>query len=82
MLYNGVDIDVFDPTAAPGTGTPEPGGLFFPEFSDLVHLIASRGNILGFDVMEVNPQVDGPGGITSHLASRCVIELLSIALDK
>ena len=79
--YVSVDIDVFDPTAAPGTGTPEPGGLFFPEFSDLIQLIASRGNILGFDVMEVNPQVDGPGEITSHLASRCVVELLSAALD-
>jgi len=79
--YISVDIDVFDPVAAPGTGTPEPGGLFFPEFSDLIHLIASRGNILGFDVMEVNPQVDGAGDITSHLASRCVIELLSVALD-
>ncbi|NOY14121.1 MAG: agmatinase [Deltaproteobacteria bacterium] len=79
--YISVDIDVFDPTAAPGTGTPEPGGLLFPEFSDLIYLIARRGNILGFDIMEVNPQVDGPGDITSHLASRCVIELLSCALD-
>ena len=80
--YISVDIDVFDPAVAPGTGTPEPGGLFFPEFSDLIHLVSRRGNILGFDVMEVNPQVDSPGEITSHLASRCVIELLSSALDE
>ncbi len=79
--YISVDIDVFDPVAAPGTGTPEPGGLFFPEFSNLIHMIAGRGKICGFDVMEVNPQVDGAAGITSHLASRCVIELLSAALD-
>ncbi|HEY5675053.1 MAG TPA: agmatinase [Malonomonas sp.] len=79
--YLSVDIDVFDPTAAPGTGTPEPGGLLFPEFSDLIQLIASRGRIIGVDIMEVNPQVDGPGEVTSHLASRCVIELLSGALD-
>jgi len=79
--YISVDIDVFDPTAAPGTGTPEPGGIFFPEFSDLVHAIARRGNIVGFDLMEVNPQVDVPGDITSHLASRCVLELMSAALD-
>jgi len=79
--YVSVDIDVFDPTAAPGTGTPEPGGLLFPEFSDLLHLIASRGKIVGVDLMEVNPQVDGPGEITSHLASRCVIELMSAALE-
>ena len=80
--YISVDIDVFDPVAAPGTGTPEPGGLFFPEFSDLIQQIARCGNILGFDLMEVNPQIDGPGEITSHLASRCVVELLSAALDK
>jgi len=79
--YISVDIDVFDPIAAPGTGTPEPGGLLFPEFSDLIHLIASRGRICGFDIMEVNPQMDGPDDITSHLASRSVIELLSGALD-
>lgn len=79
--YVSVDIDVFDPTAAPGTGTPEPGGLLFPEFSDLLYLIASRGKIVGVDLMEVNPQVDGPGEITSHLASRCVIELMSAALE-
>ncbi len=79
--YISVDIDVFDPVAAPGTGTPEPGGMFFPEFSDLIHRIAERGNILGFDLMEVNPQVDNPGDTTSHLASRCVIEMMSAALD-
>ncbi len=79
--YISLDIDFFDPSVAPGTGTPEPGGLFFPDFSDVLHGIARRGNIIGFDVVEVNPQLDGRGAITAHLAARCVLELLSAALD-
>ena len=47
----------------------------------MVHLIARRGNIIGFDVVEVNPQLDGCGAITAHLAARCVLELMSVALD-
>lgn len=78
--YISLDIDFFDPSAAPGTGTPEPGGLFFPDFSDVLHLIAARGNIIGFDVVEVSPMLDGPGAVTAHLAARCVLELMSVAL--
>lgn len=80
--YLSLDIDFFDPSAAPGTGTPEPGGLFFPEFSDMISLISSRGNIIGFDVVEVNPFLDGSSAITAHIAARCVIELMSAALDR
>jgi agmatinase len=79
--YISTDIDFFDPSAAPGTGTPEPGGLFFPDFSDVIRLIADRGNIIGFDVVEVSPLLDGRGAITAHLAARCVLELMSAALD-
>lgn len=79
--YVSVDIDFFDPAAAPGTGTPEPGGLFFPDFSDLVETMAAQGRIVGFDLVEVNPLLEGHHAITSHLAARCVLELLSAALD-
>ena len=79
--YISLDIDFFDPSAAPGTGTPEPGGLFFPDFSDVIDLIADRGNIIGFDVVEVNPLFDGASANTAHLAARCVLELMSAALD-
>jgi agmatinase len=78
--YLSLDIDFFDPSLAPGTGTPEPGGLFFHEFSELVHTIAAVANIIGFDVVEVNPLLDGPGAITQHLAARCVLELMGAAL--
>jgi len=79
--YISLDIDFFDPSAAPGTGTPEPGGLFFPDFSDVIHLIADCGSIIGFDVVEVSPLFDGRSATTAHLAARCVLELMSAALD-
>lgn len=79
--YLSLDIDFFDPAAAPGTGTPEPGGLFFPDFVEVVRGIRNRGNIIGCDLVEVNPLLDGRGAITSHLAARCLLELLSAALD-
>jgi agmatinase len=79
--YLSVDIDFFDPSVAPGTGTIEPGGLFFHEFSDIIHMIAEAGTIIGFDVVEVSPMLGGQSAITEHLAARCVLELLSAALD-
>ena len=79
--YISLDIDFFDPGIAPATGTPEPGGLFFHEFTDIVQAIARRGTIVGFDVVEVNPLLEGHAGITAHLGARCVLELLSAALD-
>jgi len=80
--YISLDIDFFDPAIAPATGTPEPGGLFFQEFSDIVHTIARQGTIVGCDVVEVNPLLEGQSGITSHLGARCVLEMLSAALDR
>lgn len=80
--YISLDIDFFDPSLAPGTGTPEPGGLFFEHFSDILHIIAERGKIIGFDVVEVNPFLDGRGDVTAHLGARCVLEFLSCALEK
>lgn len=80
--YLSLDIDFFDPSAAPGTGTPEPGGLFFPEFSDVVQAVTKKGTIIGFDVVEVSPLVDDRSQITAHLAARCLLEMMSGALDQ
>jgi agmatinase len=79
--YVSLDIDFFDPSLAPATGTPEPGGFFFHEFCDLIDLIRGAGKIIGFDVVEVNPLLEAQTAITPHLAARCVLELLSAALD-
>jgi agmatinase len=73
-LYLSCDIDVLDPAYAPGTGTPEPGGVAPREiFAAIGHL---RGlNLVGFDVVEVNPLVD-VGDCTSLLAAKIVRELV------
>ena len=75
------DIDVVDPAFAPGTGTPEIGGLTSAESVDLVR--ALRGlNFVGFDVVEVLPDKD-PAEITALLAANIVYEFISlIALNK
>ena len=74
-LYLSIDIDVFDPSIAPGTGTPEPGGLGYPEVVELVRLLARRGPILGVDLVEVNPAYDH-GEITAILAARLLLDVM------
>ena len=70
--YMSVDIDVVDPTFAPATGTPVPGGLYPHELKDLVHQIASRRDIIGFDLCEV-ARPTGPMDQTAVLASDTVL---------
>ena len=62
---------------APGTGTPEPGGLTSRELLDTVRRLAREVNVVGADVVEVSPPYDGPGEITSILANRVVLEILN-----
>jgi agmatinase len=72
-----VDIDVVDPGMAPGTGTPEPGGLTSRELLDTVRRICRELNVVGADIVEVTPLYDGPGEITAFLANRVVLEMLN-----
>jgi agmatinase len=75
-VFLSVDIDVCDPGHAPGTGTPEPGGLTARELLDAVRRIAYELPVLGVDVVEVSPPYDH-AEITSFLANRVVLETLS-----
>jgi agmatinase len=75
-VFLSVDIDVCDPGHAPGTGTPEPGGLTARELLDAVRRIAYELPVLGVDVVEVSPPYDH-AEITSFLANRVVLEVLS-----
>ena len=68
------DIDCLDPAFAPGTGTPEPGGLLPREVFHLLHLVAREG-LVGMEVVEVSPPYD-VAEITALLASRVVMEIL------
>ena len=77
-----VDIDVCDPAAAPGTGTPEPGGLTSAELLRAVRRLCAELDVCGLEVVEVCPPYD-PSGITALLAHRVVLEALSgIALRR
>ena len=75
-VFLSVDIDVCDPGHAPGTGTPEPGGLTSRQLLDAVRRIAYELPVLGMDVVEVSPPFDH-AEITSFLANRVVLEALS-----
>lgn len=69
-VYVTIDIDVFDPTVAPGTGSPEPGGINFEQFKETVRRLADL-DIVGFDLVEVSPRFDY-SGFTSILAA-CIV---------
>ncbi|MEP6649974.1 MAG: agmatinase [Lapillicoccus sp.] len=75
-VFLSVDIDVCDPGHAPGTGTPEPGGLTARQLLDAVRRIAYELPVVGVDVVEVSPPYDH-AEITSFLANRVVLEVLS-----
>ena len=81
-VFLSVDIDVVDPGMAPGTGTPEPGGMTSRELLEAVRRICSELPIVGIDMVEVAPAYDS-SEITSLLANRAILEALSaIALRK
>jgi agmatinase len=76
-LYLSLDIDVCDPAYAPGTGTPEPGGLTSAEVLRAVRRLAAEVGIVAMDVVEVSPPYDGNAGITSLLAHRALREAMT-----
>jgi agmatinase len=75
-VYVSVDIDVLDPAAAPGTGTPEAGGLTSRELLATVRGLAGL-NVVGADIVEVAPAYDH-AEITGIAASHVAYELLSV----
>ncbi|MEJ7628611.1 MAG: agmatinase [Nocardioidaceae bacterium] len=75
-VFLSVDIDVCDPAHAPGTGTPEPGGLTARQLLDAVRRICIELPVVGMDVVEVSPPYDH-ADITALLANRVVLEALS-----
>jgi len=73
------DVDALDPSALPGTGTPEPGGLDWYEAVDLLRAVAGRARIVGFDVVELAPLA---GQVASDfLAARLVYRMIGLALS-
>jgi agmatinase len=75
--YLSIDIDVLDPGIAPGVEHPEPDGMTLAELLALIRGISACRDIVASDVVEVNPRMDGVGGITSLHAARVIFELLA-----
>jgi agmatinase len=75
-VFLSVDVDVVDPGAAPGTGTPEPGGLTTRQLLDAVRRIGMEVPLAGMDVVEVSPPYDH-ADVTAFLGNRVVLEALS-----
>ena len=74
-LYISIDIDVLDPAHAPGTGTPEAGGLTSRELLRMLRALTDR-NIVGADIVEVAPAYDH-AQLTAVAASHVAYELIS-----
>ncbi len=78
-IYLTFDLDWFDPSILPGTGTPEPGGYFWNDFAAILEVLKSH-NLIGADVVELAPKLDN-SGISSILAAK-VIRSLIMLLNK
>ena len=75
-----IDLDYFDPSILPSTGTPEPGGLGWYPTLDLLKKLANQKNIVGFDIVELAPNPDNPA--SDFLAAKLYFKLLTYILEK
>lgn len=75
-LYVSIDIDVLDPSIAPGTGYAIPGGFSYREMWKILQEVAANFNIVGFDFVEVSPNLDLENKMTCILAAKLIIEFM------
>ncbi len=79
-VYVTVDVDGFDPSLVPGTGTPEPGGLGWYEVVDLLAAVTARRRVVGFDVVELSPLLEGH--VSPVVAAKLTYKLIGMAVDE
>lgn len=75
-VYLTLDVDGLEPAAAPGTSSPEPGGLTYDEVRAILQATAARNRVIALDVVEVNPYLD-VAGMTSLVAARLMVEAMA-----
>jgi agmatinase len=73
--YVTIDIDGFDPSIAPGTGTPSHGGFQYYEVLEILQGLPKQGEVIGMDLVEVAPAYD-PSGVTGFLAAQLLLNFL------
>ena len=74
-VYITIDLDVFDPSLMPSTGTPEPGGPAYFEIMHFLRDVIRRKNVVGFDVVELCPTPDNK--VPDFIAAKIIYQLLS-----
>ena len=74
-----IDLDAFDPSIMPSTGTPEPGGLFWYETLEFIHKIFKEKNVVGFDIVELCPNEKEKS--SDFLAAKLYYKMLSYKFD-
>jgi len=74
-VYVTIDVDVFDPSIMPSTGTPEPGGLLWYEVLEFLKLVFEQRDVVGFDVVELCP--DERNRAPDFIAAKLIYKLLS-----
>jgi len=74
-VYITIDLDVFDPSVFPGTGTPEPGGINFHQMLEIIGILSKLENVVGLDVVELSPKHDA-SGVSTAVACKTLRELV------
>ena len=77
-----LDIDVLEMSLVPGCVSAEPNGMAYAELRDTLFALAEHTEIVGFDLVEVNPLLDVATGITSYLAAHTILEFLGRICDQ
>ncbi len=77
-VYVTIDVDAFDPSLVPGTGTPEPGGLGWYEVMDLLAAVSQQRRVVGFDVVELSPLLEGH--VSPVVAAKVTYKLIGMAV--
>lgn len=80
--YVSIDIDVLDMPLVPGCVSAEPSGMTYDELRDTLVALCGHAEIVGFDLVEVNPMLDVATGVTSYLAAHTVVEFLAAICDQ
>jgi agmatinase len=80
--YVSIDIDVLDLPLVPGCVSAEPNGMIYAELRDSLAALARQTTVVGFDLVEVNPQLDVGTGITSYMGAHTILEFMGQICDQ
>ncbi|MDQ3193867.1 MAG: arginase family protein, partial [Bacteroidota bacterium] len=74
-VYITFDVDYFDPSIMPSTGTPEPNGFYWDETMKLLKMLGEKRKVVGFDVVELSPRKDFP--YPDFLTAKLIYKMLN-----